>query len=967
MPNPARAVSGGKPPSPATSVFEEAPRRLLWVAPLALLLAWLLSLTPLYQRLSLALLDSQMQLALRDTPRDDVAVVDIDDASIRTLQSQLGPWPYRRDTYALLADYLIEMGARLVVFDIVFADAREGDAQLARSIERSARVVLAAGALREAVDSDTGTREALQQLGRPLAANWPHTSWPALATPTGALLAAQAASAVVGVVSVQLDDDGRLRRMPLVHEVQGRVLPSLPLAVLMTLQPDAQLEFSDGRYRLGAHRWPVDEHGRTVVKLPPREAIATTGFQRVGAAALGIIDDPLLRERFAGRVVFVGSSAFLSDQAITPRGPLSGTQLLAATTSALAADQAMTPPSRALDAVLIVIALLPAVALWRRERPDAPVDALLALAAAAAVLMTSTLALAIGRVQSHAWAALTVSGAVLALALWAYQRFIRRANRRLATERAMADAASRAKSEFVAQVSHEIRNPMNSLLGMAELLADTPLTAEQRRYVETFRASGLTLFKLINDLLDLSKIEAGRLELNPSVFSLTELLAEVQALMQPQVEKKGLAWSVRADPGLSPGVWCDRQRLQQVLMNLAGNALKFTMQGGITITARRDARQPEMLQLTVADTGIGIAASKHHTIFQPYVQADGGVTLNYGGTGLGLSITKRLIEMMGGSIRVESAPGLGATFLFAVQAPQRALEQAAGAPAAASGGHAGAKLNILLAEDNAANVFLIESLLKPSGHVLHTAANGLLALERFRSGRYDIVLTDVQMPGMDGLTLIREIRQLEAREGRPRAAVIALTAFAFEADVERSREAGCDDHLAKPISRARLLEAIERHRPAATAVAARPAAAEPATLTPRGPNLLAQLSASTVIDAAAAFERLGHDLSLYRRVLAHAQVFFGDWLSGFRAARQLGQPDQAARMAHDLKGIAATIGAQALSDAARDLEQAMRASASDGDVDALIDPVVQCLRAVVLALSQAFEAEGGAPNGSGGR
>ena len=591
-------------------------------------------------------------------------------------------------------------------------------------------------------------------------------------------------------------------------------------------------------------------------------------------------------------------------------------------------------------------------------------DALLALAAAAAVLMTSTLALTIGRVQSHAFAALMVSAAVLALALWAYQGFIRRANRRLATERAMADAASRAKSEFVAQVSHEIRNPMNSLLGMAELLADTPLSAEQRRYVETFRASGLTLFKLINDLLDLSKIEAGRLELNPSVFSLPELLADVQALMQPQAEKKGLAWSVRVDPGLSPGVWCDRQRLQQVLMNLAGNALKFTMQGGITITARRDARQPDLLQLTVVDTGIGIAASKHQSIFQPYVQADGGVTLSYGGTGLGLSITKRLIEMMGGYIRVESAPGMGATFVLAVQAPQRALEQLAAAPAAASGAHAGAKLNILLAEDNAANVFLIESLLKPSGHVLHTAANGLLALERFRAGRYDIVFTDVQMPGMDGLTLIREIRQLEAQEGRPRAAVIALTAFAFEADVERSREAGCDDHLAKPISRAQLLEAIERHRPSAAAGAARLAATEAATPIRPAPNLLAQLSASTVIDAAAAFERLGRDLSLYRRVLAHAQVFFGDWPGGFRVARQSGQAEQAARMAHDLKGIAATIGAGSLSDAARDLEQAMRTGAADAEVEALLEPLVQCLRAVVLALSQAFEAEGGTPNGA---
>ena len=931
---------------------EEAPRRLVWVAPLALLLAWLLSLTPLFQRLSLALLDSQMQLASREAPRGDVAVVDIDDASIRSLQAQLGPWPYRRDTHALLADYLLELGARLVVFDIVFADARDGDAQLARTIERSGRVVLAAGALRESLDSDTASRDSLQQLGRPLPAAWPRTSWPALALPTPTLLNALGPNPAVGVVSVQLDDDGRLRRMPLLHDVRGRGLPSLPLAVLQALQPEAVLEYGDGRYRLGTHRWPVDAQGRVALKLPPRDAVATIGFQRVGAAALGITDDPMLREQFAGRIVFVGSSAFLADHAITPRGPLPGTQLLAATTSALAADQVPSPPSRAFDALLIAIALVPALLLWRRGRPDAPLDALLALAAAATVLMASTLALALLRVQSHALAALVVCAAALALALWSYQVFMRRANRRLATERALADAASRAKSEFVAQVSHEIRNPMNSLLGMAELLADTPLTPQQRRYVETFRASGLTLFKLINDLLDLSKIEAGRLELNPSVFSLPELLAEVQALMQPQAAKKGLAWSVQVDPALSPGVACDRQRLQQVLVNLAGNALKFTTHGGITITARRDAHDGELLQFTVVDTGIGIAASKHQSIFQPYVQG-GGATLTYGGTGLGLSITKRLIEMMGGSIRVESAPGMGATFAFSVLAPQRVLEaprEAAAAPAVAP---AGAGLAILLAEDNAANVFLIESLLAPGGHQVHAAANGLLALERFRAGRYDIVLTDVQMPGMDGLTLIREIRRFEAEQGRPRTPVIALTAFAFEADVERSREAGCDDHLSKPISRAALLAAIERLRPAPRAAAAMPP--PPAVPAP----LLTRLGASGAIDARTASERLG-DEALYRRVLAHAQVFLGDWLGGFRGARSNGDFEHALRMAHDLKSIAATIGAQPLSAAAAGLEQALRAGAGDAEIEPMLEPLAQQLREVLLALAEATERDSSA-------
>lgn len=944
-------------------VADEGRSRLLWAAPLALLLAALLALAPLHQRLSQLLLDAQMRLALPEHALDDVTVVDIDDASIESLQPQFGAWPYRRDTYALLADYLLELGARQVVFDIVFADPREGDAALARSIEGSnGRIVLAAGALREAIEIDSAARGAAARIGTPLADDWPRTHWPGLATPTAALLPAQPAPGSVGVVSVQVDDDGRLRRFPLLHEVQGLALPSLPLAALQALQPGQALQYANGRFSLGNHHWRVDERGRVALKLPAPTTLTTLRLRRVASAALGMVRDDALQASIVGRTVFVGSSAFLADHAITPRGPLPGTQVLAATMSALANDRVLAPPSRAWGAVWIALALLPALRLWRRGAPDARTDAVLALAAAFAVLMGSTLLLALGGRQSLALPALTVSAAVLALAWWRQQDHMRRVNRRLATERALAEAASRAKSEFVAHVSHEIRNPMNSLLGMAELLADTPLSTEQRRYVETFRASGQTLFKLINDLLDLSKIEAGRLELNPSAFALSGLLDDLTRLLQPQAQAKGLSWSVRIDPALGPGVWCDRQRLHQVLVNLAANALKFTAKGGVAVSVRRESNRPELLQFSVSDTGIGIAASKHQSIFRPYTQADGGVTLAYGGTGLGLSITKQLVEMMGGSIRVESTPGLGATFLFSVHAPQRVLEPPSAPAAPAEAASAGQGLKILLAEDNAANVFLIESLLEPGGHRLHTAANGLLALERFRASRYDIVLTDVQMPGMDGYSLIREIRKLEAEQGRPRCAVIALTAFAFEADVRRSRDAGSDDHLTKPISRAALLAAIERHRPAQTAPVTEspPLAETSSTAATRAPDLADYLRAAGLDGALDARARLDGDLLLYRRVIDHAQVFMGDWLGGFEAARCDGQSDQALRLAHDLKGIAATIGAPALAHAAGELEAALRpeqAAADGARLDALLEPVVGALRTVMLALAKGIEAE----------
>jgi CheY-like chemotaxis protein len=269
-------------------------------------------------------------------------------------------------------------------------------------------------------------------------------------------------------------------------------------------------------------------------------------------------------------------------------------------------------------------------------------------------------------------------------------------------------------------------------------------------------------------------------------------------------------------------------------------------------------------------------------------------------------------------------------------------------------------LKILLAEDNAANVFLIESMLKPSEHRLHTAANGLLALERFRASRYDIVITDVQMPGMDGYTLIREIRRLEAEQGRPRCAVIALTAFAFEADVQRSLDAGSDDHLAKPISRTQLLEMIERHRPDRLAPITETPPLDPAITAARAPDLADCLRDAGLADALAARERLGGDMMLFRRVVDHAQVFLGDWLGGFQAAQRAADREQALRLAHDLKSISATLGAPALSQAALALELALRPEhpmPCESELDALLKPVVAELRVVLLALSKGIEAQ----------
>ncbi len=391
----------------------------------------------------------------------------------------------------------------------------------------------------------------------------------------------------------------------------------------------------------------------------------------------------------------------------------------------------------------------------------------------------------------------------------------KRAQQEMMKAKESAEEASRAKGRFLANMSHEIRTPMNGIMSMAGLLAETDLDAKQKHFMRVIQSSGQSLLRIINDVLDFSKIEQGKFQLDERPFDLREAVSDLVALLETQAQEKGLHLGWSFAPGLPEGLIGDAGRLRQVLVNLLGNAIKFTDKGRVDlrVSSAPDKDGREQIRFEVEDTGIGIPSEVGKHLFQSFSQSDASDTRRFGGTGLGLAISRQLVILMRGEIGFTSVPGAGSRFWFTVRMAHHAFErpgseaQAIGSPMPLSASPR-APLRVLVAEDNAINQMVIISLLERMGQYAELVANGKLALEAVIAKEYDLVFMDCQMPEMDGYTATENIRRIEKQTGRKRVLIVAMTADVLNGSRARCEASGMDRYISKPIMTKSLQEVI---------------------------------------------------------------------------------------------------------------------------------------------------------------
>ena len=776
-------------------------------------LAALFAQTTLFDRLSSWLYDSLQRSMGRTTDLDNVLVLDVDEESLRRMAQAMGPWRTDREVYAGVVRYLEAHGARAIAFHVLIADERPGDDALAAALGRT--TVLAAAGLPVAFEAPPTYQRQLAKSAYAQNPPWngapwrvdaqrvPYASWAYLRLPAESLAAGGRAG--VGVVNLKPDEDGVLRRIALFHGTQGYVLPSLPLAALAAADPALNpLRVVDGTLYLRRAAIPLDRYGEVALRFPVNvEDLRVIPFYEAAAAASGTPGSRWLARDVAGKVIFIGSaSALAADYAFTPVGRLSAPQIAALAYASLAAGHVATQAALTVDGLLLLGALFVPLLLMRRGIDTSGRAFLLAFVATPLALAGAGAGLyAIGIQSKWLFGAVAGLGSLaVVFSMWLYA--VSDERRRLLYETLAERQANRLKSEFLNHLTHELRTPLTAIMGFNKLNQFTDdLGRESRIHNSAIIGRNCEhLLALINNNLDLAKIEAGTLVIAPVPEDVEQLVRDVVATMQPLADDKRLRLRFTRGTALPPVLLLDAFRVRQILINLLSNALKFTQSGTVELVA---SWHLAALQLEVRDTGPGIPDEALARVFEPFEQADASIAQRFGGTGLGLAITRNLVSLMNGTIEVESKRGIGSTFRVRIPSEAAARPETVRPITEALAAREPLAGRVLVGEDNDDIRTLVEVFLTRLGVESRAVANGFSAVEVALSERFDVVLLDMEMPVMNGYEAVHVLRTRNYT-----GPILAFTAHHEGLEADRALAAGCDGIVVKPISLEGLRNAL---------------------------------------------------------------------------------------------------------------------------------------------------------------